>query len=89
MLNKIMDFWIDLLGLRAPVAEPEPTPVVEKKPEPKPVEKSKPKKVEKPKEPVIDLSKMTKAELLQYAKDKGIEVNSRSKKADIISQLQK
>jgi hypothetical protein len=76
-----MDFWIDLLGIRAPVVESEPTPVVEKKPEPK--------QAEKPKEPVVDLSKMTKAELLQYAEDKGIEVNARSKKADIILQLQK
>lgn len=89
MLSKIMDFWMTLLGMKAPVTEPEPTPVVEVKEEPKPVAKPKPKaKVEKPKEKAVDLSKMTKAELIKYAEGKGIEVNPRSKKADIISKLQ-
>lgn len=85
MLSKIMDFWMTLLGMKAPVTEPEPTPVVEVKEEPKPKPKA---KVEKPKEEAVDLSKMTKAELIKYAEGKGIEVNPRSKKADIISKLQ-
>lgn len=89
MLSKIMDFWMTLLGMKAPVTEPEPTPVVEVKEESKPVAKPKPKvKVEKPKEEAVDLSKMTKAELIKYAEGKGIDVNPRSKKADIISKLQ-
>lgn len=91
MLSKIMDFWMTLLGMKAPVTEPEPTPVVEVKEEPKPIAKPKPKpkaKVEKPKEEAVDLSKMTKAELIKYAEGKGIEVNPRSKKADIILKLQ-
>ena len=34
-----------------------------------------------------DLSEMTKAQLIEYAKEHGIEVNPRAKKADILAAL--
>lgn len=36
----------------------------------------------------VDLSSMTKSELLDYAKVNNIKINSRSKKADIVEALQ-
>lgn len=41
----------------------------------------------KEKEPKKDFSTMTKAQLLEYAKAHGIEVNPRAKKADILAAL--
>ena len=35
----------------------------------------------------VDFSAMTKAQLLDYAKEHGIEVNPRAKKADILAAL--
>lgn len=35
----------------------------------------------------IDFSAMTKAQLLDYAKEHGVEVNPRAKKADILAAL--
>lgn len=41
-----------------------------------------------PVESSVDLSTMSKSELLQYAKTNNIKVNSRSKKADIVEAIQ-
>lgn len=87
MLSKIMDFWMNLLGIKAPVVEPEP--VVEVKEEPAPVEKPKRKAKAKAKveEPAQDYSKLSKAELVKAAEARGIQVNMRMKKDEMIAAL--
>ena len=93
MFNKIMDFWATLLGIKAPVIEPkpeptpvvEPEPIVEPKPKPKAVKKTKAKaepKVEKP-----DFTKMSKAQLVDYAKTVGVELNMKMKRDEMVSTL--
>lgn len=98
-----MDFWATLLGIKAPVIEPkpeptpvvepeptpivEPEPIVEPKPEPKPkaVKKAKAKaepKVEKP-----DFTNMSKAQLVDYAKIVGVELNMKMKRDEMVSTL--
>lgn len=42
---------------------------------------------DEPAKEVHDFSEMTKAQLLDYAKEHGIEVNPRAKKADILAAL--
>ena len=57
--------------------------VLEAKQKPQPAKAKKDKPVKK----AADLSGMTKTQLLEYAKQKGIKVNSSMKKADIVKAI--
>lgn len=77
MFTKIMDFWMSLLGVKAPSA-----PQVESTPEPAPVVVA-----ETPAKPTVDVTEMTKKELVDYAASLGVELKMNMKKADMIAAL--
>ena len=74
-----------------PVPEPEPAPEPEPVPEPAPEPEPEPEPAPEPEpepEPTVDLKKMTKAQIEQWARDNlNVELDRRKTKASMISEI--